>query len=187
MARCPFATWKPLSGAAPQSYIGGPFRIVHHTTEGSTAAGAMATFQKNNDAPHFTVDAHTIYQHIDTGAASRALRHSGPPETNRLSAVQIEVVGFAGQPKDPATLAQVAKLCRWLEPTHGIPKVWPAGPPNPPKNGQDPGRHNRSAAIWSAKGGHYGHSQVPNNIHWDPGYTAAELAIVMGEPAAAPA
>ena len=43
----------------------------------------------------------------------------------------------------------------------------------------DPGGHNRSVANWNSKGGHYGHSQVPENIHWDPAYTALELAFVI--------
>ncbi|HEU5180007.1 MAG TPA: hypothetical protein VFW45_04400, partial [Candidatus Polarisedimenticolia bacterium] len=41
--------------------------------------------------------------------------------------------------------------------------------------------HNRDASNWTSRGGHYGHSQVPENTHWDPGYTQAELAIVTPE------
>ncbi|EHK67647.1 hypothetical protein KYC_04137, partial [Achromobacter arsenitoxydans SY8] len=33
MARCPFATWRPISGSSGP-HLGGPFKIVHHTTEG---------------------------------------------------------------------------------------------------------------------------------------------------------
>lgn len=179
MARCPFATWTPLSGPVG-SFVGGPFRIVHHTTEGSSASGAIAAFRAHRSDPHFTVDQTTIYQHIDTGLAARALRNlQGGVETNRLSAVQIEVVGTAGRPKPRATLENVARLCRWLEKTHGIPSVWPSGPPKPAVNGQDPGGHNRSAQNWVAHGGHYGHCHVPENIHWDPAYTADEATFVM--------
>jgi hypothetical protein len=92
--------------------------------------------------------------------------------------VQIEVVGFAGRPKDAVTLRSVARLCRWIEGEHGVVQQWPNGPPRPPINGNDPGAHNRNAANWVTQGGHYGHSQVPENTHWDPAYTAAELAIV---------
>jgi len=28
-------------------------------------------------------------------------------------------------------------------------------------------------------GGHYGHCHVPNNVHWDPAYTAGEVSAVM--------
>jgi hypothetical protein len=179
MARCPFAQWVPLSGSCG-SYVGGPYRIIHHTTEGGSAAGAFAAFKAHRSDPHFTVDDHAVYQHIDTGVAARALRNAvGGVETNRLSAIQIEVVGTAGRPKSRPTLENVARLCRWLEHTHGVPQAWPAGFPKPAINGQDPGGHNRNASIWATKGGHYGHSQVPENTHWDPGYTQAEATFIL--------
>jgi N-acetylmuramoyl-L-alanine amidase CwlA len=174
MAVCPFATQKPITGPAG-SNLGGPFKIVHHTTEGSTADGAMTAFKNHRSDPHFTVDKTKIYQHIDTDVASRALRNApGGVETNRDSAVQIEVVGFAGAPKDAATLKNVARLCRWIEATHGVSAVWPAGRPNPPHNGKDPGGHNRDPNIWNTQSGHFGHSQVPENTHWDPAYSKVE-------------
>lgn len=80
-----------------------------------------------------------------------------------------------------ATLKNVQKLCNWLETEHGVPKVWPNGLPKPAVNGRDPGGHNRNAANWDNKGGHYGHSQVPENTHWDPGYTATEAAFVIAD------
>lgn len=179
MARCPFATQMPISGPVGK-YVGGPFRIVHHTTEGGSASGAFAAFKKNRSDPHFTVDEHAVYQHIDTGLAARALRNlSGGVQTNRLSAIQIEVVGTATRPKPRGTLENVARLCRWIERTHGVPRAWPSGLPKPAKNGKDPGGHNRSAATWATRGGHYGHSQVPENIHWDPGYTPNEAAFLL--------
>lgn len=178
MAKCPFAKWQPISGETGK-YSGGPYKIVHHTTEGSTAKGAMQAFAKNRSDPHFTVDATTIYQHLDTEQFARSLRNAaGGVETNRDSPVQIELVGFAHLPKDPAALLNLARLCRWIEATHGIPNVWPAGFPLPAKNGKDPGGHNRDAAIWDSKGGHYGHCHVPENTHWDPAYTASEVAFI---------
>lgn len=180
MAKCPFATQRPISGSSG-AYVGGPFRIVHHSSEGSTAAAAMAAYAANKADPHFTVDRTTIFQHIDTGVGARALRNAaGGVPTNRLSAIQLELVGFAGMPKSKAALANVARLCRWIEATHGVPKAWPAGPPRPAgADGKDPGGHNRSAAIWSAEGGHYGHCHVPGNIHWDPAYSAIEVEFLM--------
>jgi len=178
MARCPFATWKPITGEVG-AYLGDPFKIVHHTTEGSTASGATGTYRDNKSDPYFTVDATTIYQHIDIGVAARSLKNSpGGVQTNRDSVTQIEVVGFAGKPKSKETLKNVAKLCRWIEATHGVHKVWPNGFP---KTGStDPGGHNRNASNWDIKGGHYGHSHVPENDHWDPGYTKSEVEVIMG-------
>lgn len=167
------------------AYLGGPFKIVHHTTESSRYDSARDAVRRARSDPHFTVDAVRIYQHIDTGRAARSLRNrAGGVQTNRDSAVQIEVVGFAARAKDPATLANVARLCRWVEQEHGVPQVWPNGPPRYSSSGRDPGGHNRNARNWDTRGGHYGHSQVPENIHWDPGYTPAEVAIVT--PNAAP-
>jgi N-acetylmuramoyl-L-alanine amidase len=179
MAICPFAVQNPIT-APSGSYTGGPFKIVHHTTEGATAAGAFDAYRENRSDPHFTVDATTIYQHLDTGMAARALRNrSGGVQTNRESAIQIEVVGFAHRPKVKPTLKNVARLCRWIEKTHQIPKIWPNGPPKTANNGHDPGGHNRNSANWDGKGGHYGHCHVPENTHWDPAYTADEVSFLM--------
>lgn len=178
MAICPFAEQCPISGSSG-SYTGGVFKIVHHTTEGGSAEGAIAAFRSNRSDPHFTVDASKIYQHIDTDTAARSLRNApGGVQTNRERALQIEVVGFAGKAKNKATLKNVARLCRWLEQTHGVPLVWPAGLPKPPVNGKDPGGHVRSLDAW-AKGGHFGHCHVPENTHWDPAYTKAEVEYLM--------
>ena len=181
MSRCPFAVWNPISGSSG-SNLGGPFKIVHHTTEGSSAAGAFSAFRSNRSDPHFTVDGTAIYQHIDTGSAARALRNAaGGVQTNRDSAVQIEIVGFAHRPKTRATLENVRRLCRWIEAEHNVPKVWPNGPPKPARDGNDPGGHNRDAATWNTTSGHYGHSNVPENTHWDPAYLATEVAFLMLE------
>lgn len=179
MARCPFAEWTPITGSSG-AHLGGPFRIVHHTTEGSTAEGAMKAYRKHRADPHFTVSDQGIYQHVDTDESARALRNAkGEPETNRLSAVQIEVVGFAGRRKDKGTLVNVARLCRWIEAQHGVPREWPSGPPKPADEGRDPGGHNRDATIWARDAGHFGHCHVPENVHWDPAYDEIELLFLM--------
>ncbi len=179
MARCPFATWHPISGSSGP-HVGGPFKIVHHTTEGSTAVSALDTFAKNRSDPHFTVDGTNIFQHIDTAEGARALRNApGGVQTNRDSAIQIELVGFAHLPKDKRALTQLARLCRWIESTHDVPKVWPSGKPKQAKNGHDPGGHNRDAVVWDGQSGHYGHCHVPENSHWDPGYTEEEISYLM--------
>src|SRR5215208_5822096 len=104
MSLCPFATFEEISGPVG-SYSGGPFKIVHHTTEGHTYAAAKAAYKAARSDPHFTVAGEDVFQHIDTGKAARSLRNPpGGVETNRDSAVQIEVVAFAGRPKDAATL-----------------------------------------------------------------------------------
>jgi hypothetical protein len=48
MAICPVAIWRPISGSSGP-HLGGPCKIVHHTTEGSTAQGARNAFSQNKD------------------------------------------------------------------------------------------------------------------------------------------
>jgi peptidoglycan hydrolase-like protein with peptidoglycan-binding domain len=157
------------------TYTGGPFKIVHHTTEGSLES-ALATYPETGNIPHFTVHKGRILQHLDTARSATALRNEdGGVQTNRDSAVQIEVVGFAKQPKDPETLASVAKLCRWIEETHQVARDWPNGFPTAPGAPE-----NRNATTWNTRSGHYGHCHVPENDHDDPGYTRAEVELVMG-------
>lgn len=183
MARCPFASQVVISGAAGP-YLLGPFRIVHHTTEGSSARGAFEAYRSARSDPHFTVDHEGIYQHIDTGLAARALRNdrAREPDTNLLSAVQVELVGFAHLPKRSASLDNLARLCRWIEATHGVAPRWPNGLPLPARDGRDPGGHNRDPRVWSLESGHYGHCHVPENIHWDPAYSEAEVRFLMDGP-----
>src|SRR4249919_3263002 len=112
MAICPFAIQKPYSTTSGP-YTGGPFRIIHHTTESSTAQSAFDQYARRGLIPHFTVDSTHVYQQLDTKSAVRALANPrGGVETNKQSAVQIEVVGFAGAAKNKATLLLVARLCR---------------------------------------------------------------------------
>jgi hypothetical protein len=168
MAIYPNATREPGQNAG--GYLGGPWRIVWHTTEGNTAQEAIGLFRQKNSWPHFTVDDDHVYQHIDTSLAARSLENApGGVETNLWHAVQIELVSFAAQAKPPALLARAAHLARWIERLHGVPQLWPNGFPLPPNNGQDPGGHNRDANTWEKQGGHYGHCHVPENHHWDPG------------------
>jgi lysozyme family protein len=184
LARYPQAIWSALPGIGP--FTDGPFKIIHHTTEGGSASGAIATYKETRNYPHFTVEEDAVYQHVDTNSAVTALEHpSGTVETNRSHAIQIELVGFAGKPKSRNSLRTMAALCRWLEEQHDIPTVWPNGFPYPPVNGQRPNvPFNRDSTNWRTKGGHYGHCHVPNNTHWDPGYTADEVAQVMSGAAA---
>ena len=132
MARCPFARWMPLPWNAGR-YVAGPFKIVHHTTEGSTAAGAFATYRQTHDVPHFTVDDQFIYQHLDTEVAATALAHPpGTVETNKHSAVQFELVGFAGRPKNRASLKMWAGCAAGSRVPMAFRRTGPTAIPNLP-------------------------------------------------------
>ena len=75
MARCPFAQWDEISGDVG-AFAGGPFKIIHHTTEGTSYEGARSAYVAKRVDPHFTVAGNQIYQHIDTNRAARALKFS---------------------------------------------------------------------------------------------------------------
>jgi len=159
------------------SMIGGPPRWVWHTYEadpkGLTAErGARGLIAAGNEV-HFTFNplSGSIVQLLPAGVAGRGLRNTGGGvQTNRMGAVclQVEVIAYAEHPwtgyLTTAGKAGLAKLVGFAR-AHGIPDVWPAGPPP----AYPPGTGTRSATTWTTKAGHYGHSQVPENTHGDPG------------------
>jgi hypothetical protein len=152
------------------AFLPGPMRGVLHTTEGAYPAGAFAAYKLNNSWPHFTVDqVGRVYQHLPIDRAARSMQNqSGGVETNRLGAIQIEVVGFAAQPNWPlAQAAALILLMRWIEAQTGIKPVAPVfgdakqyGLKNPLEFTPD---------QWNAFNGWCGHQHVPENSHWDPG------------------
>jgi len=102
--------------------------------------------------------------------SARALQNDGTRRTNREGTVniQVEVVAMPSPPWtdgfDPATRPNFRKLLAAGR-AHGIPDVWPAGPPVTSSSQAMPRRRD----IWQSKAGHYGHCHVPGNTHWDPG------------------
>jgi hypothetical protein len=102
--------------------------------------------------------------------SARALQNDGARRTNREGKVniQVEVVAMPSPPWtdgfDPAAKPNFRKLLAAGR-AHGIPDVWPAGPPVSSSKQAMP----RTRSIWQSKAGHYGHCHVPGNTHWDPG------------------
>lgn len=161
---------KSVKGNSAGSYSGGPFKGVLHTTEGSSASGAISAFKNNNSWPHFLIDnSGKVWQFIDTNVSARTLRNlSGGVQTNRDSAIQIEIVGFAGQPlQHPlAQMDALKALMRWIEANTG---VKPKGPGRPFATAYGQNNLRFTFAQWDAFDGWCGHCHVPENNHWDPG------------------
>jgi len=155
----------PGSGA-----MAGPRRGVIHSTEGSTVAGALATYRRTRSYPHFTVG-DTIEQHCSTNVSATALRNTpGGVETNRRGAIQIEVVGFAARIHElpPKTKDNLMHLMRWMQDTLGIRPHYVPFVSYPKSYGFRNGiRFN--AADWWMFDGWCGHQHVPENSHGDPG------------------
>lgn len=172
---------RSVVGNSSGSHLGGPYKGVLHTTEGSSASGAISAFRNNNSWPHFLVDyAGKVWQFIDTALAARALRNlSGGVETNRDSAIQIEVVGFAGKPNEhpAAQIDALRALMRWIESATGTQPVGP-GKAFATAYGQNNLRFSNSE--WDNFNGWCGHCHVPENDHWDPG--AIDLSKLLPPP-----
>jgi hypothetical protein len=146
------------------SYVFGPYRGVLHSTEGSSLAGALGAYRSTGNYPHFTVDGATIEQHCPINVGATALEHrSGTIDTNRASAIQIEIVGKAAEAPGfpPALIANLAELMRWVEEQTGISfaghRVFASTPVR------------MTDAEWAHFNSWCGHQHVPNQSHWDPG------------------
>jgi hypothetical protein len=152
-----------------------PGRVVWHSTE----SGHGDTFFTNIGAylirigaePHILYDPSTdrLGQYGPLNQSARALKNDGLTRTNRTGRVciQVEVLAKASRPfteywrPGPNFKALMRAIRSW-----GVPDVWPAGALADRYADPDV---SRSRTIWATKGGHYGHSQVPGNDHWDPG------------------
>lgn len=157
--------------------IGGPPRMVWHTYEAppselSATAGATALIRAGNEV-HFVLNpiSGAIVQILPANVAGRGLiNRAGGSQTNRLGTycLQVEVIAYASHPFTDYITTEgrhaIDRLMRFTR-ARGIPDIWPAGPPPRYPGGYDP----RSVRTWLHRAGHYGHSQVPENDHGDPG------------------
>lgn len=151
-----------------------PARAVWHTTESGAGDAAFknvgAYLIAVSSEPHILYDPTTdrLAQYGPLNQSARALKNDGSLRTNRTGAacIQIEVLARAAKPfteywrPGPNFKALMRAIRSW-----GVPDVWPAGALA--KSYSD--NSNRSASTWTSKGGHYGHSNIPGNDHWDPG------------------
>ncbi|MFI5896831.1 peptidoglycan-binding protein [Actinoplanes sp. NPDC051513] len=178
-----------------QTSPGGSFttttrRGVLHTTEGTTLPSYP-------NPPHFTVGRDgagavaQLWQHFPVTVAARALANpSGPPETNRFGAIQIEIIYSAANTAtmaadQPDTFQALGQWMRWAEANAGVANsssVAFAGK-------KDAEGENATArldnAAWEASSGWLGHQHVPQNAHWDPGLI--DITALLAVPAAGPA
>jgi hypothetical protein len=151
--------------------MGKPAAGVMHTTEGSWA-GAMSVF-RNHYAPHFLVGTRRIAQLVPLGDIAAALENPpGGVETNTWARVQIEVVGHSKETpySFPATVTDpLASLLATLKVEAGIPLTRPYPDAMPPKPWATPTFRRRHDGKWGHTAGWFGHVEVPENSHWDPG------------------
>jgi hypothetical protein len=152
-----------------------PPRVVWHTTESGHGDVSFTNVGKylsdEQYEPHVLYDPTTdrIGQYGPLNQSARALKNDGITRTNRTGKVciQIEVLAKASNPftsywkPGPNFKALMRAIRSW-----GVPDVFPMGALA--SKYADPAAK-RDRNTWATKGGHYGHSNVPGNDHWDPG------------------
>jgi hypothetical protein len=150
-----------------------PARVVWHTTESGDGDAAFESVGKYlisiGAEPHILYDPSTdrIGQFGPLNESARALKNDGSTRTNRVgkACIQIEVLGrasktFTGYWKPGKNFKALMAAIR----SYGTPDVFPMGTP-----AKTSSACKRDRDVWLSKGGHYGHSNVPGNDHWDPG------------------
>jgi hypothetical protein len=145
-----------------------------HTIEGNLGSG-LSVFQQHF-APHFALDGRRIVQMIPLGMIACALEnHPGGVETNRITRAQIEVAGKSQEKSwlpDAQTADALADLMATLKLTADIPLTRPFPENMPPKPWAVANFKRRQAGKWGRTAGWFGHVEVPENAHWDPGALA---------------
>ena len=163
-----------------------PDKIVLHSTEGGSAAGAIAAYRNHGAWPHFTIDywANRAIQHLDTDVAASALyntRSTTGYEPNRSGKVlQVEIVGFAndiaGYPE--VWYRWVASKLGPIAQAHGIPnkgiKCYGQGSGFILASGHSPIR--LSQEQFNSWNGWLAHQHVGDgNDHWDAPFRMGDL------------
>lgn len=142
------------------AFLNVPAKLVWHTTEGF----GLPAYSGSH--PHFTLDPASgkLWQHIPVTSGAMTLKNaSGGVETNRAHAIQVELIGFAGETPDwPASdYREVAELARWIEKHTAVKRRCSVR--------FEARHHSLSGQEWLDYSGHIGHQHVPENDHWDPG------------------
>lgn len=144
---------------------------VLHTTEGGWDS-ALTVFRRHY-APSFLVGPGRIAQLVPLGAMTGALEnYDGGVETNRWARAQIEVCGFSHETPysfDSRTTDALASLMATLKVEAGIPLTRPFPDTMPPLPWSRMGFSRRHEGKWGKVAGWFGHVEVPENSHWDPG------------------
>jgi hypothetical protein len=172
---------------------------LHHTTEGSSTAGAISAYRSTRSWPTITAEwtgtRLKVFQHMPLDMMARALEHpAGTPETNRANVCQIEHVGFTDDEfrqrvgADPslhvsrwpaARWAAIGALCRQIEavtgckPSTGIPLArW-----------ERPAGWRQGGAEFVVYDEHTAHVFAPGNHHTDGTGFRIDLVVALDDSA----
>lgn len=186
--------WMPGAATLPSSrdggsMIGGPARATEHvmvTPYTWSALQAARFLIAQGTEAHLTLHPITghVVQMVPANRAARALANpAGGVQTNRMGRynLQTEVVAMPDGWTDDLTDAgrkAVAARADWFD-SLGIDRVWVGGRP-PHSYAEANNGRSRSVSAWQEESGYFGHSQVPENLHWDPGPIDPRLAMGLG-------
>jgi hypothetical protein len=165
------------------TYVAGvPWRWVGHTTEviPSSVAGAVALAGRHEFPPHLWgwPERDWLVQTVRLDRSAFALKHpSGTPATNKMRALQIEIIGYArdmgGKPDSFWDWIGERVVRPLIDAGYAIDLSNVA-----PTTGEDGlgtgGAVRMSRAAWVSFDGLCVHANVPDNAHWDMG--RADLA-----------
>ena len=181
----PGATRLDIGDHAPCD--GGPAKAIPHITWDKNATAArpvdLVPYEDLRSyfagagkgmAPHLLWDPFTgrITQFVPANSRSKSLVDlAGGTRTNRAGSVVIQIEGLffpycrVGTQVFPRLVDTPCKgwpdIQAWVH-SWGVPNTWPMGRPT------DYTSH-RNESVWETKAGWYGHQQVPENTHQDPG------------------
>lgn len=163
------------------SYAGGPSKVVLHSTESASYPGCvhdLAVYLDGWANPHLVWDPWSGDMAM-TGRADWAEGALLAGNRDGQVVLQVEAVGRAqtglGQrPFADSPMKGWSEILGWFD-SWGVPRVFPAGIPlpYPAAYGYDNGH--RPLAVWNNDNGYYGHSNVPQNDHGDPGTVRLDL------------
>jgi hypothetical protein len=172
------------SSATPGTYVpDAPWRFVWHTTEviPSNLAGARSMAQRHPNPPHLWAWPEMGWraQSFPLSRAARSLLRGSRP-TNKMRALQCEVVGFArdspDRPDDWWEWLGVHVLRPVLDAGFDINLDHLAAVTGDDGAGVD-GAVRMSWATWEAFDGVCSHANVPENAHWDIGRGRLDLIV----------
>jgi hypothetical protein len=144
-----------------------PRAAVLHTTEGSWSS-SLGEFKKKW-APHFLLGLNDatknveISQLVPIGFIGASLEAH-----NDHAIVQIEMIGFSKEQPwlpNPETVDALASLMLVIRDSYGVPLSRPYADGNFGRYGYHNGHRDKFGKV----AGWFGHADVPDNAHWDPG------------------
>lgn len=178
-ARYPEARWKG-DGRSGGSYVTGPYKVVLHTTETAWLPG----YDSGSKAPHLTYDPveHTWVQHTSLLTAARTLvNESGGVQTNRDSALQVEIICYSAKSVadqrssrlwvadlSARALMDLRDFLKWSGTEFGVHFRWPGRQAFSYSDANTPG-FRMTLNEWDYYNAICAHQHVPENVHWDTG------------------